>query len=105
MALNAPSGLILPRYRWRENISDARHPAARRAGEAPTLVPSERYAGNWRSGDNGADRRSPAAFQPVPSHAALARERLPSLDGQNAARRLAQLALAEPALRSKAIKF
>ena len=72
MALNTPSGLILPRDRWPENIFDTRHPSARRAGRAPTAAPSERDAGNWRSGDNGTDRRSPAAFQPVPFHAALA---------------------------------
>lgn len=45
MTLNAPSGPILPRYRWPENIFDVRHPAAGRAGRVPTEAPSERYAG------------------------------------------------------------
>ena len=95
MALNTPFSLILPRYRWRKN-RPTRHPAARRAGEAPTVVLSERDAGGRRWGDNGADRRCPAAFRAVPSHAALARKKLPSLNRRNDHAALIRLGLPEP---------
>ena len=94
--ISAPSSAIPPRYRQPENISDVRHPAARRAGEAPTMGPSDWGAGDRRWGNDGAARRCPATFQPVSSHAARARKKLPSLNRQNDHAALIRLGLPEP---------
>ena len=59
------------------------------------MGPSDRDAGDRRWGNDGAVRRYPADFQPVPSHAARARKKLPSLNRRNDHAALIRLGLPE----------
>ena len=60
------------------------------------MGPSDRDAGDRRWGNDGAARRYPAAFQPVPSHAARAPKKLPSLNRRNEHAAQIRLGLPEP---------